>query len=83
MQDASTVSSSWASARPTSIARVPTTSGSGAFLRCSRPAKPTSRRTKKYIYDTTLLGYGKGGHDFGDHLSPDERRALLEYLKTL
>jgi cytochrome c5 len=35
------------------------------------------------IYDTTLLGYGNGGHTFGDSLTPDERESLLEYLKTL
>lgn len=38
---------------------------------------------RKFIYDTTLFGYGKGGHTFGDHLDDAERRALLEYLKTL
>lgn len=35
------------------------------------------------IYDTTLLGYGNGGHTFGDVLTADDRAALLEYLKTL
>ena len=35
------------------------------------------------IYDTTRHGYGNGGHLFGDALGEDERRALLEYLKTL
>jgi mono/diheme cytochrome c family protein len=35
------------------------------------------------IYDTTLLGYGNGGHTFGDALTAGERSALLEYLKTL
>ena len=35
------------------------------------------------IYDTTLPGYSNQGHDFGDELSPMERLALLEYLKTL
>lgn len=35
------------------------------------------------IYDTTLLGYGNGGHTFGDALTAAERTALLEYLKTL
>jgi mono/diheme cytochrome c family protein len=35
------------------------------------------------IYDTTLLGYGNGGHTFGDALSAGDRTALLEYLKTL
>lgn len=35
------------------------------------------------IYDTTLPGYGNGGHEFGDALEAADRRALLEYLKTL
>ena len=35
------------------------------------------------IYDTTLPGYGNTGHTFGDDLDDDDRRALLEYLKTL
>jgi len=34
-------------------------------------------------YDTSLLGYGNGGHTFGDHLTADERDAVLEYLKQL
>jgi len=38
---------------------------------------------KKETWDTTLPGYGNGGHTFGDRLSADERRAVLEYLKTL
>jgi mono/diheme cytochrome c family protein len=37
----------------------------------------------KYIYDTTQLAHGNAGHPFGDQLADDERRALLEYLKTL
>jgi hypothetical protein len=35
------------------------------------------------IYDTTGKGYSKGGHTFGDELSAEKRRALIEYLKTL
>ena len=35
------------------------------------------------IYDTTLYGYGNGGHLYGDALTPDERLAVIEYLKTL
>jgi Cytochrome c len=38
---------------------------------------------KRKIYDTTKVGYGNGGHLYGDVLSPDDRRAVLEYLKTL
>ena len=39
--------------------------------------------TGKRVYDTTLPGYGKEGHTFGDDLDDAERRSLIEYLKTL
>jgi mono/diheme cytochrome c family protein len=38
---------------------------------------------RRLIYDTTLPGHGNGGHSFGDRLSPEDRKALIEYLKTL
>jgi mono/diheme cytochrome c family protein len=38
---------------------------------------------RRQIYDTSLSGYGNAGHTFADALSGDERRALIEYLKTL
>ena len=34
-------------------------------------------------YDTSIIGYGNGGHTFGDGLTKEERRAVLEYLKTI
>jgi len=37
----------------------------------------------KKIYNTTLPGYGNYGHYFGDALSDNERKAVIEYLKTL
>ena len=37
----------------------------------------------KETYDTTLKGYGNGGHTFGDKLTDQQRLALLEYVKTL
>lgn len=37
----------------------------------------------RYTYDTQLTGYGNEGHTFGDSLSGPDRRALIEYLKTL
>jgi hypothetical protein len=37
----------------------------------------------KKSYNTTLKGYSNLGHYFGDHLTTDERIALIEYLKTL
>ena len=38
---------------------------------------------RKKIYDTTLPGHSSAGHVFGDGLNPEERKAVLEYLKTL
>jgi hypothetical protein len=34
-------------------------------------------------YNTTLRGYGNYGHTYGDKLSSRERKAIIEYLKTL
>ena len=38
---------------------------------------------QKNAYNTTLPGYGNYGHYYGDRLTDAERKALLEYLKTL
>lgn len=38
---------------------------------------------RQRIYDTTLEGYSNAGHTFGDGLGADQRRAVIEYLKTL
>jgi mono/diheme cytochrome c family protein len=46
------------------------------------PAAATPHEQRK-IYDTTLPGRGNAGHTFGDKLSDAERRAVIEYLKTL
>ncbi|MEO6548914.1 MAG: hypothetical protein ABIN94_12985 [Ferruginibacter sp.] len=35
------------------------------------------------VYNTKLKGYSNSGHYFGDKLSNEERKALIEYLKTL
>jgi hypothetical protein len=45
-------------------------------------AEPNADR-KKRIYDTTMPGYSNRGHTFGDQLTAEERRAVIEYLKTL
>ncbi len=39
--------------------------------------------TTKKIYNTTLKGYSNAGHYFGDQLTDHERKAVIEYLKTL
>lgn len=38
---------------------------------------------RKQVYNTTLPGYGNYGHTFGDRLTEAERKAVIEYLKTL
>jgi mono/diheme cytochrome c family protein len=35
------------------------------------------------IYDTKGLGHGNMGHTFGDRLTANERRAVIEFLKSL
>ncbi len=40
-------------------------------------------KTDADTYDTTLPGYGNGGHTFGDALSAADRKAVVAYLKTL
>jgi hypothetical protein len=38
---------------------------------------------ERKIYNTHMYGQGNGGHDFTAVLTDNERRALVEYLKTL
>lgn len=47
-----------------------------AYTRHDKPGK-------KDIYNTDLPGYSNKGHYFGDKLTDHERKALIEYLKTL
>ena len=43
---------------------------------------PTAR-SGSTIYNTNLPGYGNYGHYFGDELNEKDRKAVIEYLKTL
>ena len=36
-----------------------------------------------WLMDTTLLGNGNGGHEYGTDLSDQQKRELIEYMKTL
>jgi len=49
------------------------------------PAVPKGLSGEEFrrIYDTSRPGRSNSGHTFGDSLSEDERRAVIEYLKTL
>lgn len=42
-----------------------------------------SRSGGRKTYNTDIPGYGNYGHTFGDHLTAFERKAVIEYLKTL
>ena len=41
----------------------------------------TAEGTK--VYNTDMPGYGNYGHNYGDKLTNRERKAIIEYLKTL
>ena len=45
--------------------------------------KKKKKPAGKFVYDSTLPGYGNQGHTFGDKLDAEERKAVIEYLKTL
>ncbi len=47
------------------------------------PGPGVSGHERRKVYDTTQPGRSNSGHTYGDDLSPDERRAVIEYLKTL
>ena len=51
-------------------------------LQAGQGAEPDADARRR-IYDTTLRGYGNGGHVYGADLTDAERAALIEYLKTL
>ena len=36
-----------------------------------------------FRFNTALTGNGNGGHSYGTDLKPEQKRALIEYLKTL
>jgi hypothetical protein len=46
-------------------------------------APESSGGQKYFLVDTTLPGNGNGGHTWGTTLTPPEKEALLEYLKSL
>jgi hypothetical protein len=47
------------------------------------PAADLHPHEARKIYDTSAPGRSNGGHTYGDDLSEADRRAVIEYLKTL
>lgn len=78
-------------ARPTCFTRSFTTSADdydservGWKYREVAPADPKMpARERRKIYDTRLPGRGNAGHTYGDDLTEEQRKAVIEYLKTL
>ena len=52
-------------------------------LREAPPADKLPPIEFRKIYDTSKPGRSNGGHTYGDHLTDEERLAVIEYLKTL
>ena len=48
-----------------------------------RPDAKLPAHERRRIYDTNVSGQSNAGHTFGDVLTDDQRRAVIEYLKTL
>ena len=44
---------------------------------------PEEGGVKHYLYRTSVKGNSNAGHNYGTTLTPDQRKALVEYLKTL
>ena len=53
------------------------------FVEVPYPQAEAPDEERPMVYDTTLWSQSNAGHTFGDHLTDEERRAVLEYLKTL
>jgi len=53
------------------------------MLLTSPPAESLPGIERRKVYDTSKPGRGNAGHTYGDDLTPAERAALIEYLKTL
>lgn len=47
------------------------------------PPGELSLKARRRYFDTRRRGKGAAGHEYPDALSPDDKRAVLEYLKTL
>ena len=47
------------------------------------PARTLTRPERRRYFDTRRFGKSAAGHDYPNELSEEEKRAVLEYLKTL
>lgn len=52
-------------------------------VRYEVPSAPRALKAGEYAYDGDKVGYRVEGHPFLSHLPPADRKAVIEYLKTL
>jgi mono/diheme cytochrome c family protein len=55
----------------------------GVRYEVAEPSPARRLRPSEYLYDGTTPGLGVGGHPYLAKLAPDQRKAVIEYLKTL
>ena len=48
-----------------------------------RSIPPDDDCSRVFLLDTAERGNGNGGHTYGTRLPPEEKAALVEYMKTL
>lgn len=53
------------------------------FEAFDQPQSELPEEIRPLVYDTAYWSQSNAGHPFGDALTDDERRAVIEYLKTL
>jgi mono/diheme cytochrome c family protein len=53
------------------------------YIELDYPQALAPAAERKFVYDTTYFSQSNRGHIFGDHLTAEERRTVIEYLKTL
>lgn len=53
------------------------------IARCGWQFTVSDRQYTRSTYNTTIPGYSNNGHYFGDGFTDAERKAVMEYLKTL
>ena len=44
---------------------------------------PEEGGVKHFLFKTTLKGNANAGHNFGTNLTPEQKKQLIEYVKTL
>ena len=44
---------------------------------------PEEGGVKHFLFKTTLKGNSNAGHNFGTNLTPEQKKQLIEYVKTL